>query len=136
MIRYAKIRNSYWYSLNDIKTFLVKKKAIPETKAFHSRMIKLLAKIIHSQTTPIDANLWIGLAPDDLFISKYGVSLIREICSERERLNVSQTHLLSTIDFFGCMKGPYPEVEKQLKKVKLVSVNVGKDVPEPDKEAE
>lgn len=127
MIRYTTINRSNWYSLNDIRAFLVKEKAISETKALHSRLIRLLAKNLSSQTTPSDSNLWIGLKPSDIFISKYGVELIKEVCSQKERWAIADTQLLTAIDCSQSMKKGFPEIYKLMKRVKLVDVKVDKD---------
>lgn len=130
MIRYTIIGGSNWYSLNDIRTFLVKAKAISENKALHSRLIKLMAKRIHSRTSLSDTDLWIGLKPSDIFISKYTVSLIYEVCSDKERHAITSACLLTAIDFSNSMKRNYPEIHKLMKKVKLVDVKVGEELDE------
>lgn len=127
MIRYVTIKNNYWYSLNDINTFLVKNEVIKENRAIHSKLIKLLAKKTHSQSSPCGANLWIGITPTDLFISSYGVSLIRDICSAQERVAIFQTEIMAAVDSFSSSKGSHPEIHQLMKKVKLTETKVDKE---------
>ncbi len=127
MIRYTRIGDINWYSLNDIKAFLVKGKVISKDKQLHARLLNLIAKKFYLGSSPIDDNLWIGLKPSDLFISSTSALMIREVCNEKENIMISRTHLLAAIDYPYNVKKDYPEIHKILKLVKLTDVIVGNE---------
>lgn len=112
-IRFTFIEGSYWYSLEDIASFLKEKNAISNKFTFLFNFRKKLAgKISNDKLSHWNFNYSICIKTFDEFINWVNVPMIIYVCSPKEIDKIIKTNLIWAIDSNNLefMKRTAPEI--------------------------